>query len=251
MNKENFKTLISEIETTGKFRFNMHAYISDLSQDDIDNFSYDFEFQTLSDLEKQGQFNNKFLASEYEPETSSSITTTNIFSCNTVACIAGYAMALSNDWKTPSWLNPNSVFFHRNQHSSELRSFSTRIENEANKFLGLTPEQGEKLYYNRGDSIWKFLRYYESERYPSLQWQWEKDYEDECGWGDVDKEILREENLERYRSCSWTDCELDIYFGSINYITAADVLTRILNEEIVIGSHYGEIKVNPPKTKEE
>jgi len=251
MNKENFKTLISEIETTGKYRFNMFAYISDLSQDDIDDFDYGFEFKTLSQLEKEGPFDNKFLASNYEPNTTNALTTTNIFNCNTVACIAGFAMALQNNWKTPNWLNPSSDDFHRNQDAYELRSFSNRIENESNKFLGLKTEQGDKLYYNRGDSIWKFLRYYEYLRYPSLKWEWEQQQEWECNHYDIDEQALRSNNWKRYRSLSWTDEELDIDFGSINYITAADVLTRILNEEIVIGCDYGDIKINPPKTKQE
>lgn len=251
MNKENFKSLISAIENTGKFRFNMYSYISDLTQEDIDSFSDDFEFLSLSQLEEDGKFDNKFLASIYEPYGIGDNTQTNIFNCNSVACIAGYATAIVNNWKTPNWLNPNSPEYYRNvklvSPSTERArtSFSTHFENTSNEFLGLTPSQGEKLYYNRGDSLWKFLRFYESERYPSLQWEWEKDR-----W-DIDYYYSEvEEEKERCSRLSWTDDELDIDYGTINYITVTDALTRILNGEIVLGDDFGDIKIVPQKEKE-
>jgi len=128
---------------------------------------------------------------------------TNIFNCTSMGCIAGFATAIANEWKAPKWLSVDN-------HSEQMNGF----EQTSNNFLGLTYQEGKNLYYADDNCIWKWLMHNEPERYDlSLE-----DY------GSMDN--ANEEGIE------WWESELTIDFASIDYLTAVDVLTRIMNEEI-------------------
>jgi hypothetical protein len=128
---------------------------------------------------------------------------TNIFNCTSMGCIAGFATAIANEWKAPKWLSVDN-------HSEQMNGF----EQTSNNFLGLTYQEGKNLYYGDDNCIWKWLMENEPERYDlSLE-----------DFGSMDN--ANEEGIE------WWESELTIDFASIDYLTAVDVLTRIMNEEI-------------------
>ena len=206
MNKDNFKKLIDAILLDGQHRFNMACFVGKI------NLS--------PEMYQEYIIENEDLVSLYDPYALPTVETTDMFNCDSVGCIAGFATALANDWKTPEFLKPELQMNSR----EVVQSF----EEKASEFLGLTVEQGKKLYYGGDDCIWKYLRYYESYNYPNLKYVGEDDYE-------------ADEIVEGY--CNWNDGDYEIEFSSIDYKTAADVLTRIMNGEIVLGSDIGDIEV--------
>jgi len=137
---------------------------------------------------------------------------TKIFNCTSMGCIAGFATAIANEWKAPKWLTIDD-------HSAHLQGF----ESTSNEFLGFTYEEGRNLYYGDGASIWKWLMYMESDKYSDLRVE---------EYGSL-------EDAEEY-GMQWDDSDLMIDFTTIDYLTAVDVLTRILNEEICLADMDGE-----------
>lgn len=214
MNKDNFKKLIDAILFDGQVRFNMSCFIGKLS---LNPEQYQ---QTIKE--------NGKLASDYGTTTLFKVETTDLFNCDSVGCIAGFATALSNEWKTPKWLKPESQTEDCDRNTISYNLVKD-FEATANQFLGLTSGQGRKLYYADSDSLWKFIKYYEFDNYPRLKYVGEDDYEAE--------EIIDHE-------CDWDDEDYEICFQSIDYKMAADVLTRIMNEEIILGNDYGHIFIN-------
>jgi len=210
VNKDNFKKLIDAINFDGKAKFNMQCFIGKLSLD-----SEHFESSII---------NGTDAASDFTARQLDWVETTDLFNCNSVGCIAGFATALANDWKTPEWIKPTT---YDKQLFQGYQNWAPDFEKEANQFLGLSRGQGNKLYYNTDDCVWKYLRYYEPDRYPDL------DYinSDDC---DID-------------NFDWDDSDLEIDFSTIDYKTAVDVLTRIMNEEIILGEYGADIKINERK----
>jgi hypothetical protein len=129
---------------------------------------------------------------------------TDLFNCTSMGCIAGFATALANDWKTPDWMRKDDPSGHLYQ-----------FENEAANYLGLSTAEAKNLFFGDDNSIWKWLMHHEAERYPNLELE---DYETMQDANDCDIE--------------WNDRDLYANFHTISYLTAVDVLTRILNEEI-------------------
>lgn len=149
-------------------------------------------------------FENDELASKYPASRVLRIEEgTDIFNCTSMGCIAGFATAIANEWKAPKWLSVDN-------HSEQMNGF----EQTSNNFLGLTYQEGKNLYYGDDNCIWKWLMENEPERY-------DLELED---YGSMDN--ANEEGIE------WWESELTIDFASIDYLTAVDVLTRIMNEEI-------------------
>lgn len=209
MNKDNFKILIDAILFDGQVKFNMSCFIGKLN---IDAEVYEEE------IKKQGIY-----ASNYGVSSLSQIKTTDLFNCDSVGCIAGFATALSNKWKTPEWLNPE---FQENNPERTTYNMVDDFELTSNNFLGLTSGQGKKLYYADNDSVWKYVKYYDPNRYPELKYLGEEEFE--------------AEEIVDHRT-DWDDDLFEIDFLTIDYKTAADVLTRIMNEEIELGSESGNI----------
>ena len=217
MNKDNFKKLIDAILFDGQVRFNMSCFVGKLN---------------INPSEYQGLIKeDSNLASKYGVSALTEVETTELFNCDSVGCIAGFATALSNQWKTPEWLKPE---FKNTNSTRDAYAMVQDFELTSNNFLGLVTGQGKKLYYADNDSVWKYLKYYESDRYPNLKYagEYEGDYNEV-------QDILD-------FSCDWDDSDYEINFLSIDYKTAADVLTRIMNEEILLGDDYGDIEIDEP-----
>ena len=146
------------------------------------------------------------LASKYKPVRVSYIEEgTNMFNCTSMGCIAGFATALANDWKAPNWLAEDNPSMHVHM-----------FEQAANEFLGFTHEEGRNLYFADCRSIWKWLQYVEEDRYPQLGLEEYSSIDDAYERGDL----------------QWWDDDVYADFNTIDYLTAIDVLTRIMNEEI-------------------
>lgn len=206
MNKDNFQKVIDAINFDGKAKFNMQCFIGKLSLS-----SEHFESSII---------NGRSAASDFTARQLDWVETTNLFNCNSVGCIAGFATAIANDWKTPEWIKPTT---YDKQLFQGYQNWAPDFEEEANKFLGLSRGQGNKIYYNTDDCVWKYLRYYESDRYPDLDYLNSDDY-------DID-------------NYDWDDSDLEIDFSTIDYKTAVDVLTRIMNEEIILGEYGADIEI--------
>ena len=212
MNKDNFKKLIDAILFDGQSKFNMGCFIGKLAVDNGDK-----------ELVKNGHA----LASDYETWSLQEIDTTAMFNCDSVGCIAGFATGLANDWKTPDWIKkPEELTEEISHHRAHNQVIY--FEEASNTFLGLTRKQGLRLYYGDHDTVWKYLKYYESDKYPDLQYMGEEHGEA--------NDILD-------HSIPWYDEDSEIFLGSIDYKTAAHVLTRIMNGDIVIDPDDGSINV--------
>ena len=194
MNKDNMQKVIDAIKFDGAKKFNMSVFVGKLDND--------------SDYEDV--FENGELAHQFEVSRVTSVPeSTTIFNCTSMGCIAGFATALANDWKTPDWLRRDDPYNHIYQ-----------FEDEANCFLGLKKAEGKNLFFGDDNSIWKWLMENEPERYPNLELE---DYE----------------SMEDANECDlqWDDSGLYINFKTIDYLTAIDVLTRIMNEEIALACY--------------
>ena len=143
MNEENLKQLIDAIKFDGKTKFNMHTFIGKFDE----NYYNDRVF-------KDGDLAHLYRASQVqsiEPGT-------DIFNCTSMGCIAGFATAISNNWKAPEWLS----------HNEDI-NFAAKFEFESNEFLGFSTEEGKNIYYNDGKCIWKWLMLNEPDTYPGLK----------------------------------------------------------------------------------
>jgi hypothetical protein len=172
----------------------------------------------IGKLESEYQIKEVFehgeLASIYKPTRVSYIEEgTSMFNCTSMGCIAGFASALANDWKAPNWLAEDNASAHVGM-----------FEKEANEFLGFTHEEGRNLYFADLNSIWKWLQYVEEARYPGLSLEDYNSIDDAYDEGDM----------------RWNDEDLYADFSSIDYLTAVDVLTRIMNEEIGLADWNNE-----------
>jgi hypothetical protein len=170
----------------------------------------------IGKLESEYQIKEVFehgeLASIYKPTRVNYIEEgTSMFNCTSMGCIAGFASALANDWKAPNWLAEDNASAHVGM-----------FEKEANEFLGFTHEEGRNLYFADSKSIWKWLQYVEEGKYPELG------LEDFSSLDDANEEGME-----------WDDDDLYADFSTIDYLTAVDVLTRIMNEEIGLASGFG------------
>ena len=160
---------------------------------------FEYEYQT------ERVFSGDDLASEFPSSRVAVIQEgTDMFNCTSTGCIAGFATALACDWKAPNWLS-------KDDHVTQVN----RFELTSNQFLGLTHLEGKNLYYGDNNSIWKWLMKHEPMKYPKLELE-EYDSMDDA----------EESGYE------WDNDDLYANFHTIDYLTAVDVLTRILNQEI-------------------
>jgi hypothetical protein len=190
-NQESFKQLIASIELNGLTNFNMTTFWGKI----------------LEGIER-GPYNNwempiHSLLLHYEESSKGANSLDNYtqaFNCNSVGCIAGFAMALALNWKQPEWLTNDS------------RNYLNSFENIACNYLNIPIEVGKKIFYGDKASVWAFVKYHERLNYKSLQWA---EINDNCDYDEFD----------------WTEEVIEL--ESIDYKTAVDVLRRIANGEII------------------
>jgi hypothetical protein len=197
MNKENLQRVIDAISIDGATKFNMSAFIG--------KFEEEYKVENV--------FQHGELASTYKSDQVSFITEgTDIFNCTSMGCIAGFATAIFNNWKSPKWLEGDDTI-----------DFVRQFERESNDFLGFSYEEGRNIYYNNDRCIWKWLMVNEPDRY---------DFKLEGEYETMDEATEYGED--------WDSGDLYVDFSTIDYLSAVNVLTRILNEEIGLADDYNE-----------
>ena len=165
-----------------------------------------------SDYSESKVFEHGVLASGYSATRVTSVVPgTDMFNCTSMGCIAGFATAIANDWKAPEWLMEDEPMAHINM-----------FERTSNEFLGFTYREGRNLYFGDDRCIWKWLMKIEPGKYSELE------LEEFSSMDDAEEE-----------GYDWDSDELQINFSSIDYLTAVDVLTRIMNEEIGLADDEG------------
>lgn len=197
-NQEAFSKVISSIELNGIASFNMTTFWGKISAAINRNY-YNREDTPVNELLMH------YEESSYGGDSLDIYT--NSFNCDSVGCIAGFAMAEAMNWVQPKWINQDS------------RNYLTAFENVACSYLNIPVPVGTKLFYGESGCIWSFVRFHEPENYSSLKWE---DSEDD---------------LDVY-NCDYKDQWVyeGIQLESINYKSAADVLRRIASGEILIDS---------------
>lgn len=187
MKKQNIAKLIEAIKVDGDIRFNMSTFLGKIT-----NPSFKRENDLVHDQPTKAIPLNE-------------IPTTNLFNCDSVGCIAGFATAVANDWKNP--------FLAIND--DDIGNLSIYFEQAANDFLGLSEEEGKNLYYGDGTSIWKFLLWVEDDRFSELQLQ---DYE----------------TFDYYNE--WDSNEISIALTTIKPKHAITLLEMLINDEIALST---------------
>jgi hypothetical protein len=208
MNEDNFQKVIDAIEVNGMTNFNMASF---------------FGFKNRENADETKVWAHQYSVSPYTDSMMKTVMKrTNLFNCDSVGCIAGFAVAVKHNWKAPSW------FKSRNMTGWWVESF----EKEACEFLDLSFDEVRNLFYNSGSCVWKFLVYYTND-YPNLEVISE---DDECYIRTRTPEFM-----EQYKKCfkelpedEWSDESTMIRFQSIDWKTAVDVLYRIKNKEIFL-----------------
>lgn len=216
INKENFQKVITAIEENGIAHFNMAAF---LGVKNHDVYQYDEEQEPM--------FAHEYKVRRYEIGNEIGPTGTTMFNCDTVGCIAGFAVAVQNNWKLPSWVNETNTYF------SNYSAFVRNFESNACEYLGLSNTEGQNLFYNGNSSIWKWL-VYNTKEYTNLKIRNENYDDTDTPWND---EFIADDE--------WNNEMWFVDFSTIDWKTACDVLTRIMNEELVLDNGDGEPGFGP------
>jgi len=143
--QKNFDMLIASIELNGKKHFNMQMFIG-MVDNLQSHFEEDLDSRAYGDNTTSHGLHSDWLSpvsEQYAPFYS----TTKAFNCDTVGCIAGFAVATALDWKED--LIQKSSKYYSNQQ--EL------FENVACNFLNMPVIMGKKLFYAEGNSFWAML----------------------------------------------------------------------------------------------
>lgn len=202
-NQKNFDMLIASIELNGKKHFNMQMFIG-MVDNLQSHFEEDLDSRSYGDITTSHGLHSDWLnavSEQYTPFYS----TTKAFNCDTVGCIAGFAVATALDWKED--LIQKSSKYYSNQQ--EL------FENVACNFLNMPVIMGKKLFYAEGNSFWAMLANRAMD-FPL----------------DSDIAIFRELDSETYieEDCTYDPVEL----ASINHEMAAKALQLIKDGSIAL-----------------
>lgn len=195
-NQESFKTLIESIELNGLTNFNMTTFIGNIG--DYLDF---YEGSLIHEIPV-----NKSTASGKAFDQ-----TTNAFNCNSVGCIAGFAVANAVNWNQPKWLTDDS------------RNHIEFFEHVACNWLNIPIQAGRSLFYGDSGSVWSFVRYFEPNNYGQIEWTNQCDSFDYSTADECDEE-------------EWFCSETEIELSSINYKYATDVLSRVVAGQIIISN---------------
>jgi len=191
MNKENIEKLIKAIEFDGKHKFNMATFVGEVDRESLTENDYVY---------------NQLVNVIFEMED---FTSTDLFNCDSVGCIAGFATAVANDWKNP-FLNLSGK--EGKEHTSYY------FEKEANRFLGLTKNEGKSLYYGGDYSVWKYLLWTKDPRFSNLK---------------LENDVWFEYGYE------YSDSQYDIDYTTITPENAITLLKMLIDEEIVLDHGFG------------
>ncbi len=143
--QKNFDMLIASIELNGRKHFNMQMFIGMV--DNLENhFQEDLDSRAYGDITTSYGLHSDWLSPVSET-FAPFYSTTKAFNCDTVGCIAGFAVATALDWKE-DLIQRSSKYY-----SSQQELF----ENVACNFLNMPVNMGKKLFYAEGNSFWAML----------------------------------------------------------------------------------------------
>lgn len=144
-NKKNFDMLIASIQLNGAEHFNMQLFMGVLGNvEDYDSY----DVRSYGDNSTVHGIHNDFIEpinGGYSPF----MKTTKAFNCDTIGCIAGFAVATALDWEE-TLIKKATKYSHNQQHL---------FENVACNFLNMPIAIGKKLFYAEGNSIWSMLAF--------------------------------------------------------------------------------------------
>jgi hypothetical protein len=144
-NHTNFDKLIASIELNGKKHFNMQMFIGVV--DNLDShFKDDLDSRAYGDETTSHGLHGDWIStpsSKYSPFYGN----TKTFNCDTVGCIAGFAVANALDWEE-DLIRQASDYYYNQQYL---------FENIACNFLNMPINIGKKLFYAEGNSFWAML----------------------------------------------------------------------------------------------
>jgi hypothetical protein len=208
----NFNKLISSIYLNGAKHFNMQLFLGSL----VENYEDDDEdCVKLNDLDNWETVSG--ISGDYLHPLTCSVNfldvSTKAFNCDTVGCIAGFAMANAFDWRED--LVKEVAKYGGGQ--KEL------FEHIACNFLNIPIKYGEKLFYGKENSFWHYLYFI---------------YQDYSKSSELKVfESLKMENL--------YDENEDVDMSSINYKMAVKVLELVRDGHLVLdGSDEARITTN-------
>jgi hypothetical protein len=199
-NQLNFQTLISSIERNGMNHFNMQAFLG-IVYPDRENYGPTPTHEKEIDSVTTGS------APFLDVYTSS-------FNCNSIGCIAGFAMAEAFDWVQPKFI------------TGDTRSYSYFFEQVACNWLNIPVKLGQMIFYGDSPNVWAFAKAIDGGSYKSIE------LENECYYDD-DDDIIESQDWEEY----------GIELSSIDFKTATDVLRRIASGEFIYNfndQQYGD-----------
>lgn len=208
----NFNRVIASIELDGAKHFNMQVFMGTLTgfdgleEEDVKHYQTD-NFATVSSIH-----------SDYIQPLSFSIgellsPTTKAFNCNSIGCVAGFAVANALDWD-------ENLIAEAMQYLAGQKAL---FEQVACNFLNMPVSYGMKLFYGERNSFWHFLKglSYENPGYSELEKFKEIEY-------------------------AYDDNEEGVELSSINYKMAATALKLIRDGHIYIDeSDSRNIDISP------
>jgi hypothetical protein len=213
-NQKSFKTLINSIEANGIDSFNMTTFISNITK----YLKNSLNSSLIHEMDFSGM-----------TQTSKDVfsKSTQAFNCNSIGCIAGFATAHALKWKQPQWLTDDS------------RNHVDFFEHIACNWLNIPLSTGKSMFYGDNDSVWTFVRFFESKNYQQIEWV------EEMSSVDCESPYYKK----NAKGNQWVRNSLKVELNSINHKYAVDVLQRIMNGEIIIDSENDFIPKYSTKQK--
>jgi|LakMenE01Jun11ns_1017448.scaffolds.fasta_scaffold9813463_2 hypothetical protein len=221
-NKANFDSVISSLERDGKEHFRMSVFFANITRK-----SYEHDSFELTPVSGENDFSAIFNNATSE------------FNCNSVACIAGFAIAEASDWRIKS--------LYKNIDLAE----NYVVLNLAANYLNIPLSVAESIFYANEHTVWSWLKaqqYYDF-RHGELTKQSEqvdsrlnkfKDIESYLDkFGDVDFDQDYFYSCEEYgyeQDTFWENCGIDMV--TITWKEAVALMTLIRDEIIVLDRKF-------------
>ena len=148
--KKAFDMLIASIQLNGEQHFNMQMFMG-LIQNEYEDENNDF--RNFGEGSNVYGISPDYIGSLRGTDYSPFFKTTKTFNCDTVGCIAGFAVATALDWREDLVKKTSNYSYNQND----------LFEHIACNFLNIPIGHGKKLFYADANSFWGMLKHYASE----------------------------------------------------------------------------------------
>lgn len=149
--KKAFDMLIASIQLNGEKHFNMQMFMG-LIQNKANHVDDDDYRQWGSENDVYG-ISSDYMSTLKGMDYSPFFKITKTFNCDTVGCIAGFAIATALNWQE-DLINKASKYSY---NQIDL------YEHLACNFLNIPLKHGKKLFYAESESFWGMIKYYASD----------------------------------------------------------------------------------------